>query len=173
MASDLQRKKTSLVFTAMDVDGDGFLERDDFDALTDRWLGIRGEVGEERLRTTMMGWWQALRTHSDGDDDRRITLDEVLALVDTLDDIREVVVETAESMFEAVDEDGDGRVSAPEYARMIHAWTGDESPTGAAFARLDLDGDGSISKAEFIHHWVEFWVGDDADAPGTHLFGEV
>ncbi|PWW63380.1 hypothetical protein DFQ13_104370 [Actinokineospora spheciospongiae] len=46
-------------------------------------------------------------------------------------------------------------------------------PSPALVDTLDEDGDGSISKPEFIHHWVEFWVGNDADAPGTHLFGEV
>ncbi|WP_367137255.1 EF-hand domain-containing protein [Saccharothrix sp. HUAS TT1] len=173
MASDLQRKKTSIVFTAMDSNGDGFLERADFEALTDRWVRIRGAADEVRLREIMMGWWDALRAASDHDRDDRITVDEVLSVVRDLGTMLDLVVATAESMFEAVDEDGDGQVSAPEYARMIHAWTGDESPTDAVFARLDLDGDGSISKSEFVRHWVEFWAGDDADAPGAHVFGEV
>jgi Ca2+-binding EF-hand superfamily protein len=173
VASDLQRKKTSIVFTAMDVNGDGFLERADFEALTDRWVDIRGADEHERLREILMGWWDALRAASDQDRDDKVTVDEVLSVVSNLGTMLDLVVATAESMFEAVDEDGDGAVSAPEYARMIHAWTGDDTPTDAVFARLDLDGDGSISKSEFVGHWVEFWAGDDADAPGTHVFGVV
>ncbi|MFC5052243.1 EF-hand domain-containing protein [Saccharothrix xinjiangensis] len=173
MASDLQRKKTSVVFTAMDVNGDGFLERADFEALTDRWAGIRGEAGSDRLRELMMRWWEALHAASDENSDRKVTLDEVLLAVDNLGTMLDLVVATAESMFEAVDEDGDGEISAEEYGRMIHAWTGDDAPTDAGFARLDLNGDGHISKAEFAGHWVEFWAGDDADAPGTYVFGEV
>ncbi len=161
------------MFSAMDVNGDGFLERADFEALTDRWVGLRGDAGSERLREIMMGWWEALHAASDEDRDQRITMDEVLAAVDNLGTMLDLVVATAESMFEAVDEDGDGRVSAAEYSRMIHAWTGDDSPTDAGFARLDLDGDGWISKSEFVSHWVEFWAGDDEDAPGTYVFGEV
>jgi hypothetical protein len=64
-------------------------------------------------------------------------------------------------------------VTASEYARMIQAWTGQDLPTDSAFARLDLNGDGELRKSEFVTHWVEFWVGDDAETPGTHLFGEV
>ncbi|ROP41172.1 EF-hand domain-containing protein [Saccharothrix texasensis] len=174
MASDLQRKKTSIVFTAMDSNGDGFLERADFEALTDRWVRIRGGNGEDdRLRQIMMGWWETLQVASDHDHDNRVDMDEVLSVVSDLGTMLDLVVATAESMFEAVDEDGDGQVSAPEYGRMIHAWTGDDSPTDAVFARLDLDGDGVISKSEFVRHWVEFWAGDDADAPGTHVFGEI
>ncbi|MGM1062709.1 EF-hand domain-containing protein [Saccharothrix sp. Mg75] len=173
MASDLQREKTSIVFAAMDVNGDGYLERADFEALTDRWVGLRGGDGPERLREIMMGWWEALHAASDQDSDDKVTIDEVLAVVSDLGTMLDLVVATAESMFEAVDEDGDGTVSAPEYGRMIHAWTGDDAPTDAVFARLDLDGDGAISKSEFVRHWVEFWAGDDPEAPGTHVFGEV
>ncbi|MEB3367927.1 EF-hand domain-containing protein [Saccharopolyspora mangrovi] len=173
MASDLQRKKASVVFTAMDTNDDGFLERADFEALTDRWTGIRGEDGSNRLREIMMGWWDALSATADQDHDQRITREEMLVAVGNLGAMLDLVTATAASMFEAVDQDGDGRVTALEYARMIHAWTGKSTPTDDGFARLDLDGDGKIAKSEFVTHWVEFWVGDDADTPGTHLFGEV
>lgn len=173
MASDLQRKKASVVFTAMDADDDGFLERADFEALTDRWTGIRGGDGANRLREIMMGWWDALSATADQDRDQRITREEMLAAVENLGAMLDLVTATAESMFEAVDEDGDGRVTALEYARMIRAWTGKSTPTDAGFARLDLDGDGELAKSEFVTHWVEFWVGDDEDTPGTHLFGDV
>ncbi|MFT7838011.1 EF-hand domain-containing protein [Saccharothrix sp. BKS2] len=173
MASDLQRKKTSIVFTAMDVNGDGFLERADFEALTDRWAAVRDGDGADRLREIMMSWWDALHAASDENRDQKLTLEEVLAAVDNLGTMLDFVVATAESMFEAVDQDGDGRVSAAEYARLIHAWTGNDAPTDVGFTRLDLDGDGWISKSEFVSHWVEFWAGDDEDAPGTYVFGEL
>ncbi|PPK63194.1 EF-hand domain-containing protein [Actinokineospora auranticolor] len=173
MTSDLQQRKTALVFTAMDADNDGYLERADFEALTDRWTTIRGQAGSARLREIMMGWWDALRAMCDADGDQRVTLAEVWSVVDNLGSMLDRVAATADSMFEAVDEDGDGRVTAAEYARMIRAWTGRATPTDAAFARLDTDGDGFVSRSEFTAHWVEFWAGDDEDAPGTHLFGEL
>ncbi|WP_433263123.1 EF-hand domain-containing protein [Actinosynnema sp. CS-041913] len=173
MASDLQKRKSAIVFTAMDANDDGYLERADFEALTDRWVAIRGDSGEERLRSLMMGWWETLRAASDGDEDHKVTFEELLSVVDNLGTMLDLVVATAESMFEAVDEDGDGEISAEEYSWMIRAWTGVETSTDAAFARLDLNGDGHISKGEFARHWVEFWAGDDAEAPGSYVFGEV
>ncbi|MBB5956055.1 Ca2+-binding EF-hand superfamily protein [Saccharothrix tamanrassetensis] len=173
MASDLQKRKGAIVFSAMDANDDGYLERSDFEALTDRWVAIRGDSGEARLRDLMMGWWETLLAASDQDRDRKVTLDELLTVMDNLGTMLDLVVATAESMFEAVDEDGDGEISAEEYSWMIRAWTNAETPTDAAFARLDLNGDGHISKGEFARHWVEFWAGDDADAPGSHVFGEV
>ncbi|CCH33829.1 EF-hand domain-containing protein [Actinosynnema sp. NPDC047251] len=173
MASDLQKRKGSIVFRAMDADDDGFLERADFEALTDRWVAIRGDSGEARLRELMMGWWETLLAASDQDRDEKVTFDELLSVIDNLGTMLDLVVATAESMFEAVDEDGDGEISAEEYSWMIRAWTGAETSTGDVFARLDVNGDGHISKGEFARHWVEFWAGDDEDAPGTYVFGEV
>jgi Ca2+-binding EF-hand superfamily protein len=82
------------------------------------------------------------------------------------------VTATADAMFEAVDENGDGEISAAEYRRLIEAWTGREADTGEVFGLLDLNGDGHLSKTEFAEHWTEFWAGDDPDAPGSWVFGK-
>lgn len=171
MASDFQRRKISGVFAAMDDDGDGLLEREDFAALTARWISIRGAGDDVRLAEIMMGWWRTLLAASDRDRDERVSLDEVMLVVDRLDDIPDAVNGTAEAMFEAIDEDGDGRISAGEYRRLIEAWNGRETDTDAVFPLLDLDGDGHISKEEFVRLWREFWAGDDPGAPGTWVFG--
>ena len=42
MASEFQRRKLAGVFYAMDADGNGLLEEQDFETLTERWMGIRG-----------------------------------------------------------------------------------------------------------------------------------
>lgn len=171
MASEFQRRKIAGVFDAMDADADGFLEEADFAALTARWVAIRGTGDHARLSAIMMGWWATLLAGSDRDHDGRVTLDEVLLLVDRLDGMPEAVIGTAEAMFEAVDEDGDGRISAEEYHRLIEAWSGRATDTDAVFPLLDLDGDGHLSQAEFTRLWTEFWSGDDPAAPGTWVFG--
>ncbi|MDN3358839.1 EF-hand domain-containing protein [Actinomadura sp. DC4] len=173
MAGEFQRRKIGLVFGAMDSDGDGFLEEADFAALTARWIAIRGDGDHKRLRTVMMGWWTTLLTASDRDRDGRVTLDEVLLVVDRLGGMPDAVTGTAEAMFEAVDEDGDGRVSAGEYHRLIEAWSGRPMDTDATFPLLDLDGDGFISRPEFVRLWTEFWAGDDPEASGTWVFGPL
>ncbi|MFB9834916.1 EF-hand domain-containing protein [Actinoallomurus acaciae] len=171
MASEFQRKKIAGVFEAMDADGDGFLREADFAALTARWIAIRGTSGSVRLTSIMMGWWDTLLAASDADRDGRVTLDEVLLVVGRLGGMPGAVGDTAEAMFEAVDEDGDGRVSPEEYNRMIEAWTGRPTDTDAIFHLLDLGGDGHLSREEFVRLWTQFWAGDDPAAPGTWLFG--
>ncbi|WP_090047869.1 EF-hand domain-containing protein [Lentzea fradiae] len=171
MPSDLQTRKISFVFRAMDGDGDGVLRRSDFDLLADRWAAVRGGAHEERMRETLRAWWEALYATSDQDGDGGVTASELMSAVDGDGTMIDLVVATAVAMFEAVDSDGDGRVSEAEYAQLVRAWTGGTSVH--AFARLDLDGDGYLSKQEFARHWLEFWAGDDEDAPGTYVFGEV
>lgn len=171
MASEFQRRKIAGVFHAMDADGDGCLKEADFTALTARWIRIRGAGDHTRLSTIMMGWWTTLLAASDLDRDDRVTLDEVMALVDRLGGMSDAVAGTAEAMFEAVDEDGDGRISPAEYRRLIEAWTGRDTDTDEVFPLLDLDGDGYLSQPEFTRLWTEFWSGDDPNAPGTWAFG--
>jgi Ca2+-binding EF-hand superfamily protein len=177
MATDFQRRKISGVFGAMDADDDGYLTESDFRALTSRWLDVRGTDGStpegEKLATIMMGWWAALLGASDRDRDGKVTLDEVLDVVDALPKMPGAVTGTADAMFEAVDENGDGAISADEYHRLIAAWNGVDTPTGEVFAHLDLDGDGRLSRDEFTGHWYEFWAGDDPAAPGSWVFGRV
>ncbi|SEF31976.1 Ca2+-binding protein, EF-hand superfamily [Amycolatopsis pretoriensis] len=177
MATDFQRRKISTVFGAMDADADGYLTESDFRALTARWLDVRGtDAGTpegEKLATIMMGWWATLLDASDRDRDGKVTLDEVLSVVDELPTMPTAVTGTAAAMFEAVDENGDGTISAAEYRRMIEAWSGAGVPTDEVFALLDTDGDGRLSHDEFTGHWYEFWAGDDPAAAGSWVFGRV
>ena len=175
MASELQRRKTAVVFGAMDVDADGFLTEQDFSALAARWTASRGlpPASEQarRLTAIMMCCWETLLAASDTDRDERVTLDEVLLVVDGLVADPAPVVATADAMFEAVDADGDGRISAAEYRELIETWTGQPTDTDEVFGLLDGDGDGFLSREEFVVLWTEFWAGDDPEAPGTWVFG--
>jgi hypothetical protein len=175
MASELQRRKVAGVFAAMDVDGDGFLEAEDFRALAERWTAVRGLAPDDPDHATltgiMMGWWETLLGASDLDRDDKVTLDEVLLVVDRLPGTLDAVRATAEAIFGAVDQDGDGRISAAEYRQLIETWNGRPVDTDTIFHRLDLDGDGHLSRAEFTAMWVEFWAGDDPTSPGTWVFG--
>ncbi len=175
MATEFQRSKIAGVFAAMDADGDGYLEESEFAALADRWTAIRGAAPGSpeyaRLNSIMLGWWAVLLSASDDDRDGRITLDEVMRVVDRLTETDPAVVATAEAMFEAIDEDGDGHIDQEEYRRLIEAWNGRATDTDEIFTLLDLDGDGHIDEEEFIRLWGEFWAGDDPSARGTWVFG--
>jgi Ca2+-binding EF-hand superfamily protein len=173
MASDFQRRKVAGVFEAMDEDGRGFLVEGDFAALAERWTTLRGLTpGSDqyaRLREIMLGWWASLSTAAQDDD--RVTLDDVMTVVDQLPTMTDAVTGTADAMFEAIDENSDGELSPAEYRQLISAWTGQDTDVDEIFPRLDLNADGHISIAEFRLLWTQFWAGDDPAAPGTWVFG--
>jgi Ca2+-binding EF-hand superfamily protein len=168
MASDFQHDKVARVFASMDTDGDGYLTEGDFRALTSRWITLRGGGDQTRLTEVMMGWWGTLR---DAAGTGQVAIGDVLAVVDELTRMPEAVTGTAEAMFEAVDENSDGRISPAEYHQLIEAWNGHDSDTAEAFALLDLNHDGYLSREEFTEHWTEFWAGDNPAAPGSWVFG--
>lgn len=173
MASDFQRRKVAGVFDAMAAEDHDYLTESDFAALAARWTALRGvtpgSAQDERLRAIMLGWWTSLSSAAENTD--RVTLDDVLSVVDLLPTMTDAVWATADAMFEAIDENDDDRISRDEYRQLIRAWTGQDTDTDAIFPLLDLDHDGYISAAEFRDLWTQFWAGDDADAPGTWVFG--
>jgi Ca2+-binding EF-hand superfamily protein len=175
MASAFQRRKVAAVFDAMDADGNGFLEEEDFRLLTDRWVGIRGwepgTPGYERMEAIMMGWWSALLMLSDANRDGRVSLDELMVVVDQLGGMDAEVNATADAMFEAIDQNADGRISLEEHKQVVEAWKGSDAGVEEVFGQLDLNGDGHLSQAEFRELWSEFWRGDDEAHPGQWILG--
>ncbi len=95
MASEFQRDKLVNMFRAFDADGNGYLDRSDFEALAERWRGLpRVRPGSElaaRVDSVMLGWWDLLAAHVDTDGDGMVDLDELLAMVDLLPTMREAV----------------------------------------------------------------------------------
>lgn len=175
MASEFQRRKIAGVFDAMDVDGDGLLTAEDFEAVTERWVGIRGwEPGSadyDRMRSIMMGWWESLLATSEQNRDDKVSLDEVLLVVDQLGSMDAEVMATADGMFDAIDENGDGLIGLDEHKQVVKAWKGSDVGVEEVFPQLDLNGDGSLSRAEFGELWAEFWRGDDPSSPAQWVFG--
>ncbi|HVK21695.1 MAG TPA: EF-hand domain-containing protein [Actinokineospora sp.] len=175
MASTFQRRKITNVFRAMDTDEDGYLTESDFTALTTRWTRILDAAPDTpdhtRVQAIMMGWWTALHAAADHDGDNRVTVEEVLTVVDQLPAMIDAVTATAHTVFDATDTDGDGVISAVEYRTLVEAWNGSPADVDEVFPLLDLDHDGTVSRDEFTAHWIEFWAGDDPDAPGTWVFG--
>ncbi|MEV5966080.1 EF-hand domain-containing protein [Kribbella sp. NPDC051952] len=175
MASEFQRRKVAGVFHAMDADGNGYLEEADFETLTGRWVGLRGwEPGTadyERMRAIMMGWWSALATMSGAEEDGKVSLDELMNVVDQLPAMDDAVNATADAMFDAIDENGDDRIALAEHKQVVYAWKGSDDGIEDVFPQLDLNGDGHLSRTEFRDLWSGFWRGDDPKSPSQWVFG--
>lgn len=177
MASGFQRVKVQAMFEAFDVDGDGYLEGADFEALAGRWERLPRVAAEPelaaRVRTVMMSWWEHLSTGGGEGRVERIGMAELMAMVDRLPAMPQAVTATADTIFDAVDENGDGRISRGEHERLINTWHGRSIPAEDVFDRLDQDGDGYLSRPEFAALWTQFWISDDPAEPGNLMCGPV
>ena len=175
MASAFQERKLKGMFAAFDADGDGYLREEDFRALVARWSRLPG-VGpgtelRTRVETLLMGWWAALLEAGDTNGDGAVDMGELLSLVDRLPSMTAAVTATADTVFDAVDANGDGRISPEEHRRLVETWNGQAADMTGIFELLDLNGDGHLSREEFALLWCQFWVSDDPVEPGNWLCG--
>ncbi|WUH89272.1 EF-hand domain-containing protein [Streptomyces sp. NBC_00433] len=175
MASAFQERKLTGMFAAFDTDGDGYLREEDFRALVARWSRLPAVGPGTELRTGMetllMGWWAALLEEGDVNGDGAVDLGEVLLLVDRLPLMIADVTATADTVFDAVDANGDGRISPAEHRALVETWNGRPVDMTGVFELLDLNGDGHLSREEFALLWRQFWTSDDPVEPGNWLCG--
>ncbi|MFA3875784.1 EF-hand domain-containing protein [Streptomyces sp. MMCC 100] len=115
----------------------------------------------------MTGWWQQLSAAADESRPSRAGLDELMTVVERLPTMPEAVTATADTIFDAVDENGDGRISRGEHQRLVDTWHGRGMATEDVFDRLDQDGDGYLSRAEFALLWTQFWISDARPSTAT------
>ncbi|WP_245687624.1 EF-hand domain-containing protein [Streptacidiphilus griseoplanus] len=131
MASAFQERKLKGMFAAFDTDSDGCLREEDFRALTDRWSRLPGVGPGTELRARgeelLMGWWAALLEVGDANGDGTVDMGELLMLVDRLPALVADVTATANTVFDAVDANRDGRISPEEHRRLVETWNGQPS----------------------------------------------
>lgn len=177
--SDLQKKKLSRYFRVLDADGDGEIERSDYEQRVAAFAKEFGcAPGSPRYASIQRAWmdqWKGLVAAADGDDDRKVSLAEFLAMHDEAIQDRErlygVLLSVARWILETADVDGNGTLSRPELLKALLASGLSEAEASESFRRLDRDGDETITKAEFLSCAAAFYTSDDPGAPGNWLFG--
>ena len=76
-------------------------------------------------------------------------------------------------MFDIIDTDNDGVISAHEYAVFFQISNIDIKYVTDAFQAIDTDKDGVISRDEFVAAYLECVRGTDESHPSQHMFGPL
>ena len=176
-----QKRKLGRLFDAMDVNGDGQVGRTDFVHRVNALARMRGwlatSASYERNLRTALSEWQNIRETADVDDDARVSREEFLHYADVFLGDREAIRAYARGdvqlMFDAMDTDGDGRITIDEYRTYLETCGLNRAGAASFFAHADLDEDGRVSRAEMTHAVEEYLVSDDPAAAGNYLFGPL
>ena len=176
-----QQRKLVRMFDVMDVNGDGFIQRVDFVHRVNALARLRGWHGTsatyERHMRTALEEWQAICESADVDENARISQEEFIRYLGTFLDDREAIRAYARGdvqlMFDAMDADGDGKITVEEYRTYLEVCGLDASAADAFFAHADLDENGLVTRTEMAHAVEEYLVSDDPASGGNFLFGPL
>lgn len=179
--TSFQKRKLDRMFSTLDLNGDGRVGRADF---TRRVEAVARRCGWERsspeysrnLQFTLEEWHNLCES-ADVDEDGEVTREEFLRYGETFLDDRDAVRAYARGdvqlIFDAMDLDGDGKLSSDEYRTYLEVCGADASGADAFFAHADVNLDGRITRDEMAHAVEEFLISENPDAGGNHLFGPL
>lgn len=178
MLTELQTKKWTRLFQIYDADGNGVVEKADFETIFQTLAQAKKlEVDTpkyDQLHDKFMEDWEHLQKDADTDNDGQVSLEEWLAHGDRRindESMYQTVVDLANQVFELLDLDGNGVITVDEYKTILVSWRVSEEFAEEIFPKLDLNSDGHISKEELVELVRQFHTSDDPDAPGNSFFG--
>jgi Ca2+-binding EF-hand superfamily protein len=176
-----QKHKFRRMFSFLDLDGDGRVDRKDFLWRVETIARLEGWTREspqyQRNLRFALEEWENLRESADANVDEAVTEDEFLRYAELFLTDRQMVRAyargDAQLMLDAMDSDGDDRISLPEYRRYLEVCGAETSGAEAFFRHADLDEDGFITRAELAHAIEEFLLSDRSTSGGSYLFGPL
>jgi Ca2+-binding EF-hand superfamily protein len=176
-----QQRKFGRMFRVLDVNSDGIVDRQDFVERVERLARLCNWAPDspqyQRNLQFALQEWENLRETAEIEGDGGITRDEFLRIAEVFYCDRQAVRAYARGdarlLFDAMDTDGDGKVTVREYGRYLEVCGLDASAADVFFHHADLNEDGSITSAEMTHAIEEFLLSEDASVGGSYLFGPL
>lgn len=176
-----QMRKLARLFDAMDVNRDGRVERADFVRRVEALARLRGwepsSAPWARNLEIALDEWQNLRESADVPENGSVSREGFLRYAEVFlgdrDAIRAWARGDVQLMFDAMDVDGDGRITKEEYRLYLEACGLDASGADIFFAHADLNEDHRVTRAEMTHAVEEYLVSDDPTSSSGYLFGPL
>ncbi|MFF8382118.1 EF-hand domain-containing protein [Streptomyces kanasensis] len=148
------------LFKEMDTDGNGVIERVDFDTVAHRaCVSADAAPGSPRWRqTTALAnrMWEALAAGAGAEG--AVTLEEFTAAAEDPRFIDNVIIPYELALLGLFDKDGDGRVSMSEWMAWKTGFGLSQIDALTAFQEVDDDGDGYIAVDEYSRHVEETYA---------------
>jgi Ca2+-binding EF-hand superfamily protein len=168
--------RVELIFTLFDVDGNGYLESDDFELMAERVLQAASEsddAAKNAILAAFRRYWTTLVTELDANHDGRISFDEYTACVLSPERFEDTIADFAESLSVLGDPDGDGLIDRPLFVALM---------TAIGFARPNIDvlfdayrptADDQVMVSTWAESIKEYYSPEKANTSGNHLVGSA
>lgn len=180
MPGTLKDQKFDALFEMFDREGQEYLTRERFFRCAEGIAGLPPRGDNENaaaVRAAFEKWWKLLVPSGGSGPDARIGRQEFISrmrsLVSSRANLDDAVLAIADALMRALDRNKNGTLSLDEYRRICTHVGVDTAHCEEAFRRIDRDGDGSIRHEEWREALREFFLSDDADAPGNQLLGPL
>ncbi|MFD9506309.1 EF-hand domain-containing protein [Streptomyces mirabilis] len=167
MVSTEYERRIAARFAGFDQDGNGYIDREDFNAATKAVLAefdtaARSDKGQA-LYVGAEAFWQGMAGIADRDGDQRITREEfvngaVKRLRDNPDRFGEIARPFLHAALAVADTDGDGAATVEEAVRVLRALGVPDGAAAVAAAALDTDADGRIGETEVVTSFARYFT---------------
>ncbi|MEU5339556.1 MULTISPECIES: EF-hand domain-containing protein [unclassified Streptomyces] len=167
MVSTEYERKIAARFATFDQDGNGYIDREDFNAATKALLAEFGTAARsdkgQALYIGAEAFWQGMAGIADRDGDQRITREEfvggaVKRLRDNPDRFAEIARPFLDAALAIADGDGDTAATVDEIARALKALGAPETVATAAAGALDTDADGRVTEPEIVSAFARYFT---------------
>lgn len=177
-------RRAELVFTLFDADGNGVIEAEDFDLMTDRVIaaaqGSDSAQGPDSvqgpdaaalsaIRYAFARYWTTLAAELDADGDGRITREEFAPFVLSAERFGPTVEEFARALANLGDPDGDGLIERPLFVALMLAIGFQLENIHALFDAFAPDGEDRITVGTWVAGIKDFYAPDLVDIAGDRL----
>ena len=166
------RKNYYKELSTRDANKDGFLAREDFDIIIQRYRDL-GKTDEKRLAKLYETFEDMMESLGILDYGTKLTYEQVMEITGKNGAKYEDFVKCLTASFEVIDSDDNGVISYDEWENYYKALGIDTKYARASFDAMDTDGDGVISKDEFVAYNKEFYFSVDDNLKSSIMYGPL